>query len=126
MWSAGDEKHPLEPGGGWALTDTAEIYSPPYLFKGPRPTIVSAPSQLRWGDVFRCALDPSVPAESAVLVAPGATTHASDYHPASWSRSRCSAPTRAASSSPRRRSDAVAPPGYYMLFVLHQGVPSVA
>ena len=43
--SAGDEKHPLEPGGGWALTDTAEIYSPPYLFKGPRPRIVSAPNE---------------------------------------------------------------------------------
>ena len=61
VWSAGDEKHPLEPGGGWALTDTAEIYSPPYLFKGPRPKIVSAPSELRWGDEFGVQVDTQRP-----------------------------------------------------------------
>ena len=80
VWSAGDEKHPLEPGGGWALTDTAEIYSPPYLFKGQRPKIVAAPSELRWGDEFGVQVGTLVPAKSAVLVAPGTTTHGADYH----------------------------------------------
>ncbi len=48
VWSAGDNKHPVEPGGGFALTDTAELYSPPYLYKGTRPKIISAPSQVSW------------------------------------------------------------------------------
>ena len=32
--------------------DTAEIYEPPYLFKGARPTISSAPPTERVGDSF--------------------------------------------------------------------------
>lgn len=125
VWSAGDNKHPLESDGGWALTDTAEIYSPPYLYKGPRPKIASAPGNVRWGDVFAVGVDPSVPVDSAVLVAPGATTHGDDSTqrvvPLAVRRTYADgidlvAPPKAA----------VAPPGYYMLFVLHQGVPSVA
>jgi len=125
VWSAGDEKHPLEPGGGWALTDTAEIYSPPYLFKGARPRIVSAPSQVSWGAEFTVNVGPKLSADSAVLVAPGTTTHGYDS-------------TQRVVRLAVRHTDAlgitvaappnsgVAPPGYYMLFVLHQGVPSVA
>jgi hypothetical protein len=126
VWSAGDEKHPLEPDGGWALTDTAEIYSPPYLFKGARPRIASAPSRVHWGQEFRVLADPRFPAaDSAVLVAPGATTHGDDStqrvvklavrHAVPGAIDLVAPPTRA-----------VAPPGYYMLFILHQGVPSVA
>jgi galactose oxidase-like protein len=125
VWSAGDEKHPLEPDGGWALTDTAEIYSPPYLFKGPRPRIVSAPSQLSWGDEFGVQVGTSVPADSAVLVAPGATTHGADYAQRvvklAVRRTYTGGIDLAAPSKA-----GIAPPGYYMLFVLHNGVPSIA
>jgi hypothetical protein len=31
---------------------TAEIYSPPYLHKGPRPTIASAPGSMAYGDTI--------------------------------------------------------------------------
>jgi galactose oxidase-like protein len=125
VWSAGDDKYPLEPDGGWELTDTAEIYSPPYLFKGPRPKILSTPTDLRWGDVFSVSLDPTVPVDSAVLVAPGTTTHGADSNQRvvklavrhiQGDQIELVAPPKAA----------VAPPGYYMLFVLHQGVPSIA
>jgi galactose oxidase-like protein len=125
VWSAGDDKYPLEPDGSWERTDTAEMYSPPYLFKGPRPKIVSTPSELRWGDVFSVSLDPAVPVDSAVLVAPSATTHGADSNQRviklavkqiQGDRIDLVAPPK----------PAVAPPGYYMLFVLHQGVPSIA
>ena len=125
VWSAGDDKYPLEPGGGWELTDTAEIYSPPYLFQGPRPRIVSAPSQLRWDDVFSVSVDPGVPVDSAVLVAPGATTHGADYSQRVVKlRVRRVQPGGIELVAPPKA--AVAPPGYYMLFVLRQGVPSIA
>jgi hypothetical protein len=126
VWSAGDNKHPTEPDGGFALTDTAEIYSPPYLYKGTRPQIVSAPSRLSWGQKFSVSIDPSkVPADAAVLVAPGATTHGADS-----SQRLVKLPVRVTSAdrvgltAPAKA--ALAPPGYYMLFVLHEGVPSVA
>jgi len=71
------------------------------------------------------SLDPAVPVDSAVLVAPAATTHGADYSQRvvrlavrriQQDRIDLAAPPKAA----------VAPPGYYMLFVLHQGVPSIA
>ncbi len=125
VWSAGDQKHPPAPEGGSSLTDTAEIYSPPYLFKGPRPTIVSAPAKLRWGDVFRVRAGTSVPAQSAVLIAPGATTHANDttQRLVTLKTQRTYAGGIELAAPPRR---SVAPPGYYMLFLLNNGVPSVA
>jgi Domain of unknown function (DUF1929) len=125
VWSAGDNKHPLEPDGGWALTDTAEIYSPPYLFKGPRPTIVSAPNQVRWGDVFRVHSGTSVAADSAVLVAPSTTTHGDDSNQrvVKLAVRRISADGIDLAAPPNA---GVAPPGYYMLFVLRNGVPSIA
>ena len=126
VWSAGDNKHPTEPDGGFALTDTAEIYSPPYLYKGTRPSIVSAPSQVAWKQNFSVGIDSTkVPADAAVLVAPAATTHGDD---ASQRMVRLvvrgSTSNRIDLTAPA--SSGVAPPGYYMLFVLHQGVPSVA
>ena len=54
--SAGDDWNGSDPsgnpvqGGQYGYSDdTAEIYSPPYLFKGPRPTITHAPT----GDALR-------------------------------------------------------------------------
>ena len=103
VWSAGDEKHPVGPKGGWARTDTAEIYKPPYLFKGPRPKIVSAPSELRWGDEFGvqvgAASPPSRPSWSRPAPPPTAPTR-----PSAWSGSRCGASTQVASTSPRRQT----------------------
>jgi Domain of unknown function (DUF1929) len=125
VWSAGDEKHPLEPGGGWALTDTAEIYSPPYLFKGPRPKILSAPSELRWGDVFSVQVGTQVAAKQAVLVAPGTTTHGDDSTQRVVKLAVQSTYTGGIDLA-APPGEGVAPPGYYMLFVLNQGVPSIA
>lgn len=116
--SAGDDTN-----GGYT-TDTAEIYSPPYLFKGPRPVIASAPATTAWGAGFNVDT-PDSDVVKAVLVAPSANTHAVDMNQrvvplALQSRTggvRLTAPPNAN----------VAPPGYYMLFLVdNQGVPSVA
>ena len=116
--SAGDDVN------GGVDRDTAEIYEPPYLFKGPRPTISTAPTSVKVGEAFSVATGGAT-ATKAVLVAPGATTHANDMHqrlvpltasPDSGGLNLIAPPT-----------STVAPPGWYMLFVLSdQGVPSVA
>ena len=105
-------------------TDTAEIYEPPYLFKGSRPTISSAPPMERVGDSFD-VYTPDTNITSATLVAPGATTHANDmnqrYIPLTVAQ-RAGGVTLTAPAN----AD-IATPGYYMLFLLNnQGVPSVA
>ena len=60
--SAGDD------GYGGSSNDTAEIYEPPYLFRGPRPTIASAPDEVTYGDTF--TVQTSSDATKAVLMAP--------------------------------------------------------
>ena len=42
----------LSAGGVVAGGTSAEIYSPPYLFRGPRPTITSAPTSVAYGQSF--------------------------------------------------------------------------
>jgi Domain of unknown function (DUF1929)/Bacterial Ig domain len=116
--SAGDDLH----GGG--VTDTGEIYEPPYLHRGPRPSITSAPATIEAGETFGVTT-PDTNIKGAALVAPGAATHAVDmnqrYLPLTVSR-RTGCVDVAAPPNAR-----VAPPGYYMLFLLNdQGVPSVA
>mgnify|MGYP000167913817 CR=1 FL=1 len=137
VWSAGDDKHPTQVFGdgtvGFSSDDTGEIYSPPYLFAGDgrpltaeeRPRIVGAPGAIAYRRGFEVGT--AGPAASqAALVAPSATTHAADM-------SQRVVPLRVGSSGPgslqleappNRR---VAPPGWYMLFVLDSaGTPSVA
>ena len=86
---------------------------------------MSAPSQVHWGSSFNVRSGPNVPADSAVLVAPGTTTHGDDSTqrvvPLAVQHTKANVMNLAAPPN-----SAVAPPGYYMLFVLHQGIPSIA
>jgi hypothetical protein len=116
--SAGDDFN------GGIEDDTGELYEPPYLFRGPRPTIVSAPAAVNLGADFGVTT-PDTNIKRAALVAPGAATHAVDMNqrfvPLKVSqRDGCVDLTAPPNAN-------VAPPGYYMLFLLNdQGVPSVA
>ena len=125
VFSAGDDHYPLQPGGAFSVTDNAEIYSPPYLFKGPRPQISSAPQTVGFGDAFGIH-SPSAGIERAVLMAPGATTHAFDMHQRSVELQVLNEVGGQGIDVVSPPSDAAAPPGYYMLFLLKDGVPSVA
>jgi len=118
VMSAGDDVN------GGTDQDTAEIYEPPYLFKGPRPVLDSAPLIASYGASFYVQSSGPAPAR-AVLMAPGAVTHANDMSQRTVELAleqradgvKLTAPARAA----------LAPPGYYMLFLVSdQGVPSVA
>jgi hypothetical protein len=111
--------------------DSAEIYEPPYLFNGdapaPRPSLVSAPNEVQPDQGFDIATDPATPpAAGAVLMGPGAATHAVDMN-------QRYVPLRVTGHGTGRLgvkappTADVAPPGYYMLFVLDgSGTPSCA
>jgi len=126
VFSAGDERHPYASDGGLARTDTGEIYSPPYLFRGPRPAITSAPQSLRYGDEFGVGTGVTSVRE-AVLVAPSATTHAVDMNQRRVALTTVRAVPGKGLNAVSPSDPSVAPPGYYMLFAISsEGVPSVA
>ena len=129
VFSGGDNAHPYEPDGSRSLTDNGEIYSPPYLFKGTRPVIKKAPRKIGWNERMKIVTEGRSAATSAVLIAPAATTHGNDMNQRMVELEEAEEGGMAARAwtlvSPPNAG--VAPPGYYMLFVLNQkGVPSVA
>ena len=127
VWSAGDDTYPLEEDGTTARSDTAEIYSPPYLYRGERPKFQQAPRATTYDRTFFATMKEGKPqARKFVLVAPGATTHAADMH-------QRVVPLRVDGREGRKTelrapaNSAIAPPGRYMLFGLSEdGVPAVA
>jgi beta-lactam-binding protein with PASTA domain len=119
----------LVAGGGAdaGVTDqpTAEIFSPPYLFKGPRPTIAAVPPTLTYGSSFSVATPDNASIASVALVATGSVTHAFNQNQAFQTLAFGATPDGLNVIAPANAN--LAPPGYYMLFIVNSdGVPSVA
>jgi galactose oxidase-like protein len=103
----------------------AEIFSPPYLFKGPQPTITSAPGDGSYGSTIAVATPNAASIASVSLIKLASVTHAFNmdqrFVPLSFTQSggglNVTLPANAN----------LAPPGYYMLFIVDSnGVPSTA
>jgi hypothetical protein len=108
-----------------------EIYSPAYLFNtdgtaAARPTITSVtPGTVGYGASFQVQTPNAASIASVVLVRPGAPTHAFDMEQRLVGLSYTVGSGVLNVTSPPNGN--IAPPGYYMLFVLNTaGVPSVA
>jgi hypothetical protein len=127
--SAGDDRDiaPPDTAGHIPFANrTAQVYSPPYLFAGPRPAIASAPASIRYDAPFTVAVGGDVSAITrAVLVRPGAVTHANNMTQQVIRLPLVAHTDGLAVRSPLDAS--VAPPGDYMLFVQNAaGAMSVA
>lgn len=104
---------------------TAQVFSPPYLFKGPRPVITSAPAATSYGNTFTVQTPDGARIASVALMGLGSVTHAFNasqrYLPLTFQQSAGGVDV----TMPANPN--LAPPGYYMLFLLDtNGVPSVA
>jgi hypothetical protein len=104
-----------------------ELYHPPYLFKGPRPFIESAPDEMQRGDIYEIETPQAREIKWAQLIRPMATTHSCETEqrlvdlPIARKRDRC----RLRVTVPREAG--LVPPGWYMLFLTDRAdVPSVA
>jgi hypothetical protein len=108
-----------------ASSHRAQIYSPPYLFKGgARPQITSVPTTLTKGQQFAIGTDART-VTTVMLIAPGAVTHGNDMHQRAIKLATQGNGSNLKATVPS--SGAIVPPGYYMLFVVdNNGVPSVA
>lgn len=110
--------------GGGRNRRTYEVFSPPYLFKGPRPAVSSAPASVQPAESFLVQTPDAERVAKVTLLALGAVTHAFDQHQRlvtlGFQRVAGGLQVVAPALS-------AAPPGYYMLFLVDgQGVPSVA
>ena len=64
VWWAGSNGNP-----------TAEVFSPPYLFQGPRPVIDAAPESVEYGETFNVGTLEAADIASVVFIRSGAATH---------------------------------------------------
>jgi hypothetical protein len=124
--STGDDLNPTQTGlrADSSPDETGEIYSPPYLFKGPRPVIDRAPDAVRWNVPF--AVDTDEDIDAGVLMAPSAVTHGNDMNQRVVPLATMGEQPGEGLTLQSPPSANVAPPGWYMLFLLRDGVPSVA
>jgi chitodextrinase len=114
-------------GGDPGVTDqrSAQLFSPPYLFKGPRPTIGSAPATAKYGASAFVGTPDAASIARVSLIRTGSVTHAFDQNARATSLSFSQTAGGLNVNMPANRNDV--PPGYYMLFIVNdQGVPSVA
>lgn len=103
---------------------TAEIYSPPYLFRGPRPSIDTAPETVEHGETFFVGTPDAAEIAAVHLIRNGAVTHATNMD---QRISRLGFTPLADGLSVTMPPAELGPPGSYMLFLLNdEGVPSVA
>ena len=108
-----------------------EIYSPSYLFNADgtaalRPAITTVtPAAVGYGATFHVQTPDAAEIGSVVLVRPGAPTHAFDMDQRLVELSYTTGASDLTVTAPPNGN--VAPPGYYMLFILNaSGVPSTA
>lgn len=102
-----------------------EIFSPPYLFKGARPTITSAPSHVEYGKSFLVETPDAASISKVTVIRIGSVTHSFNMGQVINELSYTAAPSGLNITAPSDSN--VATPGYYMLFILNgSGVPSVA
>jgi len=112
-------------GGEGDVRKHAQIYEPPYLFQGPRPTITSAPESAGYGSVFTIATPDAADIVSVALLRAAGATHTYDqnqrYVPLSFTVSGGDLLVDSPANS------YLAAPGIFMLIIKNSaGLPSVA
>jgi galactose oxidase len=102
-----------------------QVFSPPYLFQGPRPLITNAPVTVDHGTTFQVDTEQAADVAKVTMIRLSSVTHSFNmnqhinvlaFEPSAGSL------TVTAPATPN-----VCPPGHYLLFLISKlGVPSVA
>lgn len=93
-----------------------EIFKPPYLFRGPRPTITSVQRGVAWGRSFSIGTPQAGEVEKVVLSRLPAVTHVIDADQRSVELKFKASRNTLRAEVPSNPN--LTPPGYYYLFIL--------
>lgn len=119
VWSAGSDDPTKKIAG-----HSYEIFSPPYLFKGARPSITSAPTSITYNQKFTVTTPDAASVTKVSLVRPGSTTHDNDFDQRYVVLDVKHGTGKLSVTAPPNAN--YAPPGWYMLVLVNSsGVPSV-
>jgi hypothetical protein len=103
---------------------TYEIFSPPYLFQGARPTITSSPKGVKYGQTIGIGTPNATSIKSVALIAPSTSTHTDDFNQRYIPLAFTVAHGNISATAPANAN--IAPPGYYMISIVNtSGVPAV-
>jgi Domain of unknown function (DUF1929) len=103
-----------------------EVFSPPYLFKGPRPSIDLVPEDWSYGQTVTIATSQARAIRWASLISNGVTTHSFDSGQRLVDLEITSRDDDSLDITATPNHN-LAPPGWYMLFLVDlQGIPSTA
>jgi hypothetical protein len=103
----------------------AQLFSPPYLFRGPRPAFAGAPDAVSYGQAFELAVQRPDKISKVTWIRLGSVTHSCDQNQRLNTLSFTRGEGKITVSAPANAN--LCPPGHYMLFLVDdQGVPSVA
>ncbi|HUB61255.1 MAG TPA: galactose oxidase early set domain-containing protein, partial [Puia sp.] len=103
----------------------AQIFSPPYLFKGPRPVINGGPKNVNYGSAFNIETPNANDIGMVTWIRLSSVTHSCNMNQRINFLAFEKGANQLKVKAPANAN--VCPPGHYMLFVLdHNKVPSVA
>ena len=112
-------------GGGVTSQLSYEVFSPPYLFKGARPSYNLATATMHYGQPFSVSTGDAASIRKVTLIRLPSTTHAFDMSQR-LNTLRFEVAGGGLTVTPPTAGP-IAPPGPYMLFLVNEaGVPSVA
>ena len=103
-----------------------QIWTPDYLLNGkPRPSITSAPSSIGYNGTINISYSNVTAIDRVVLIRPSSATHGLHFDERAVVVN-CSSTGNTSVACTAPPNSNIAPPGQYMLFILSDGVPSVA
>jgi len=103
-----------------------ELFHPPYLFRGERPKISGYPSNIFYGQEFEIETNSAKDIKAVALMRPSTTTHCVDTEQRYVGLEFNHKNSNILSAKVLLNKN-VAPPGYYMLFIIkEEDIPSIA
>ena len=127
VFSAGGGEYAPQVGIANPPKDThrdAQLFSPPYLFRGPRPAFTGAPDQIFYSQSFDLKIAQPEAIAKVTWIRLGSVTHSFDQNQRMNTLAFKQGPGTLTVTAPANAN--ICPPGHYMLFVVDtKGVPSV-
>ena len=110
--------------GGGDGHPEAEVFSPPYLFKGARPVMSAVPASIGYGQQVTVQSPDAASIQKVTLIRLASVTHGFDQNQRMTTLQFTPGTGTLDITAPANAN--LAPPGHYMLFIVNgNGVPSV-